>query len=191
MPGERSNSHAPLARGLHLFAPVDILDLLDRCVGLERSAADLYGILTKRFAGDAELAALWRDMANAEHGHARKLATWRDLVAAEPPAHRPQASGFAASIEEVEGLLQTSLAAAATADQEEAFALALALEASELDAIYTTLLQSSPLSRYPDFATTVRYESAGHHRTLLAVAGRRCRSEQNRLRIALLAAHEH
>jgi rubrerythrin len=170
---------------------VDILALLDRCVGLERSAAELYELLGRRFAGDAELVALWRDMAAAERGHARKLATWRELVAAEPPEHRPQASGFVADVEAVEAMLRTSLAAAVTADQEEAFALALALETSELDAIYTILLQSSPLSRYPDFATTVRYESAGHHQTLLTVAERRCRSEQNQLRIALLAAHGH
>ena len=170
---------------------MDILELLDRCVGLERSAADLYEIFAGRFAGDAELAALWRELAIAERGHARKLATWRELVAAEQPAHRPQASGFVADVEAVEAFLRTSLAAAVTADEEGTFALALELETSELDAIYTVLLHSSPLARYPDFATTVRYESGNHHQRLLAVAERRCRSERNRLRIALLAAHEH
>ena len=153
-------------------------------------AADFYKTLAGRFAGDAELAALWSSMAADELQHARKLSTWRDLVAAEPAEHRPQASGFVDDVAQVEALLRSSRAAAATADEEEAFALALALEGSELDAIYTTLLQSSPLSRFPDLHETVRQESAGHHRTLLEVAERRCQGEKTRLRIALLAAHE-
>jgi len=169
---------------------MDMLVLLGRCVGLELLAADVYAVLAKRFEADGELAALWASMAADEREHALKLATWRELIAAEPPAHRPQASGFAADVDGVEQLLRTSRTTATTADEEDAFALALGLESSELDAIYTTLLQSSPIARYPDFAETVRHEIAGHHRTLLAAAERRCRSEKNQLRAALLAAHE-
>ena len=105
--------------------------------------------------------------------------------------NRTQASGFGADVTIVEDLLVQSCLAARNADEEEAFALALALEGSEIDAIYTMLLQASPLARYPDFAATVRSESTGHHHMLRAEADRRCRSERTRLRIALLAAHEH
>lgn len=168
-----------------------MLALLERCVGLERKAAEFYETLAERFADDPTLAKLWSAMAADEHAHARKLATWRELVAAEPPEHRPQASGFGADVTIVEDLLVQSCLAARNADEEEAFALALALEGSEIDAIYTMLLQASPLARYPDFAATVRSESTGHHHMLLAEADRRCRSERTRLRIALLAAHEH
>lgn len=169
---------------------MDMLDLLGRCVGLERKAADFYEILARRFAGDAELAGLWSTMASEEREHARKLATWRELIAAEPPEHRPQASGFDFDVAEVERLLDESRAAAATADEEEAFALALALEGSEIDAIYTTLLQASPIARFPDFRETVKRESTGHHYKLLEAAARRCKSDRTRLRMELLAAHD-
>lgn len=167
-----------------------MLVLLARCVDLELEAAELYTVLARRAAGDAELVALWSEMADDERRHARKLATWRELLAAEPPEHRPQASGFLAGIAALEALLQQSLDAAVDANEDEAFALALELEASELDAIYTTLLQASPLARFPDFAVTVHHETSGHHDRLLAAARRRCRSDRSRLRLAILAAHE-
>ncbi len=170
---------------------MDVLALLARCVGLERKAAAFYEVLTRRFASDPPLAKLWSSMARDEHEHARKLATWRELVAAEPPEHRPQLSGFGGDVDAVEQLLDESLAAAETVDEEEAFALALALEGSEIDTIYTTLLQASPLARFPDFHETVRRESTGHHHALVAEAEQRCKSERTRLRIALLAAHDH
>lgn len=169
---------------------MEMLDLLERCVGLERKAAEFYGILARRFAGDAELARLWSTMAEEEREHARKLATWRELIAAEPPAHRPQASGFDFDVGEVGRLLDEACAKAATADEEEAFALALGLEASEIDAIYATLLQASPIARFPNFHETVKRESTGHHHKLLEAAGRRCKSDRTRLRIELLAAHD-
>ena len=164
--------------------------LLERCVGLEHGAAKLYETLAARCAADPELGALWAAMARDEREHARKLATWRDLLAAEPAEHRPQASGFTAGVEAVEALLVDACARAPHVDEEEAFALALAVEASEIDVIYTTLLHASPLARFPDFAVTVRHETSRHHDALRAAAERRCRSEQNRLRIALLAAHD-
>jgi rubrerythrin len=169
---------------------MDLLTLLGRCIDLELEAAELYTVLARRAAGDAELVALWSAMADDERQHARKLATWRELVAAGPSEHRPQASGFIASIEALEALMQESLDAAVDADEDEAFALALGLEASELDAIYTTLLQASPLARFPDFAVTVRHETSGHHERLLEAARCRCRSERALLRLAILAARE-
>lgn len=170
---------------------MDMLRLLDRCIALEFGAAELYAVLARRAQDDAELVALWSAMANDERKHARKLATWRELLAAEPPEHRPQASGFVAGVAALEVLLQESLDAAVEADEDEAFALALGLEASEIDAIYTTLLQASPLARFPDFAVTVRHETSGHHARLLEAARGRCRGERARLRLAILAAHEH
>lgn len=169
---------------------MEMLDLLERCVGLERKAAEFYGILARRFAGDPELARLWSTMADEEREHARKLATWRELIGAEPPEHRPRASGFDADVDAVERLLDESRTAAATADEEEAFALALGLEDSEIDAIYTTLLQASPIARFPDFHETVKRESTGHHHKLLELAARRCKSDRTRLRMELLAAHD-
>jgi rubrerythrin len=170
---------------------MDILTLLERCVGIEQGAAELYETLAARCAADRELVELWSALARDEREHARKLATWRDLLAREPAGQRPQASGFGAGVAAVEALLADARARAPHADEEEAFALALAVEASEIDAIYTTLLHASPLARFPDFAVTVRQETGRHHAALRAAAERRCRSEQNRLRIALLGRHDH
>jgi rubrerythrin len=166
-----------------------MLPLLERCAAMEEIAATVYEALTLRFAGDIELAALWSSLARDEHAHARKLRTWRELVAAAPAEHRPTASGFEWDVADVERLLKESRVAAATADEEEAFAIALALENSELDAIYTTLLQGPPSARYPDLAGAIRRDTAGHHQKLLEMVGRRCRGEKTLLRAALLANH--
>ncbi|MCC6846968.1 MAG: hypothetical protein IT294_00605 [Deltaproteobacteria bacterium] len=169
---------------------MDMLDLLGRCIGLERNAAEFYEILARRFAGDAELARLWSTMAGEEREHARKLATWRELIVAEPLEHRPRASGFEPDVVELERMLEESRAAAATADEEGAFALALALEGSEINTIYTTLLEASPIARFPDFQETMKRETAEHHGALLEAARRRCTSDRARLRMGLLAVRE-
>jgi len=181
----------PLARRLQHSRGMatNMLTLLERCIGLERAAATVYELLARRFAADAELAALWAAMARDEHGHARKLADWRELIVRQPADHRPAASGFDGDVAEVQHLLAESRIAAETADEEEAFAIALAMESSELDFIYTTLLQGSPIARYPDMADTVRHETAGHHEKLLDMVRRRCRAEKTMLRAALLAGH--
>lgn len=169
---------------------VEILGLLQRCVAMETAAAQIYEVLARRFAADDELTVLWFTMAADEREHAHKLATWRELLAAEPPEHWPRPSGFEVDIAAVEALLTASRAAAPTVDEEEALALALALEGSEIDAIYTTLLQCSPLARYPDLCETVRHETAEHHHTLLEVVHRRGQTEKTLLRAALLAVRE-
>lgn len=168
-----------------------ILELLDRCVQNELNAAEVYALLAERFAGDDALVTLWSSMAREEREHARKLATWRELLAIEPPEQRPQASGFAEDLAEIEELLARARDGARTADEEEAFALALGIETSEIDAIYTTLLHSSPLARFPDLAETVRREATAHHEMLFAAAEKRCRGDRARLRMALLAARDH
>jgi len=173
------------------FAPehgMDFLSLLDRCVALEDGAGEIYRDLAERFAGDTELCALWKAMAEDERGHARKLATWRALVEAEAQDHRPSASGFedgVAALEELEARARVTARNCSSPD--EGFAIALALETSELDAIYTRLLQSSPIARFPDLAETARRETAGHHAPLIRIVRARSRDEQNLLRASLLA----
>ncbi len=168
-----------------------MLALLDRCCRIELAAGELYEILAQRFAADPELVALWSAMAADEREHAGKLSTWRALLAATPAEHRPQASGFADDVADLERLLAESRVAAATVvDADDAFAIALGIEISEIDAIYTTLLQRSPLARHPDLQETVWRETQGHHHKLLEVVGRRGRTDSTMLRAALLAARE-
>lgn len=168
-----------------------MLALLARCIALELAAGEIYTQLAMRFGADAELHAVWSNMAADERNHARKLATWRTLVEAEPPEHRETASGFDAAIEALERLMESTRTAAArvrTADG--AFALALALETSEIDAVYTRLLQSSPIARFPDAKETYHRETAEHHVALVRVVRARSRNERNLLRAALLVAED-
>lgn len=167
----------------------EMLALFDRCIALEDTAATVYEILARRFAHDAELAALWAALARDEHDHARQLATCRAVVAREPAERRPAVSGFAETIDDVQWLLTQSRVDAETADEEEAFAIALAMENSELDVMTTTLLQSATLARCSDIVEGMRHDTAGHHRKLLDMAQRRCRAEKTMLRAALLAGH--
>jgi len=170
---------------------MDFLALLDRCVALEGEAGVTYAILARRFRDDPDLRRLWEGMAADEREHARKLATWRTVLATEDPARRPAPIGFDAPLAAVEQLVadaRTKAAACVTAD--DAFALALGLEASELDALYTQLLQSSPIARFPDIDTTIRSETAGHHDALVRAVKARSRDEGNLLRAALLESRE-
>jgi rubrerythrin len=167
---------------------MDVLVLLDRCIALEGAAGDVYEVLAARFGGDAELRELWAGMAAEEREHAHKLATWRALAATMPAERRMQADGFDADVAELERLLAGARAdAPGVTDPEQAFAIALAIESSEIDAIYATLLQSSPIARFPDAGETALRETAGHHRALVDAVRRRSRDEHNRLRAGLIA----
>ena len=73
---------------------------------------------------------------------------------------------------------------------DEAFSIALELESSELDVIYTTLLQSSPMARFPDLADTRRAEIGRHHEALLEMVRARSQNEHNRMMAALIAAEK-
>jgi rubrerythrin len=170
---------------------VDILEILDRCSGLERGAGDVYAMFAERFADDSGLRTLWQGMAEEERQHAKRLETWRALVAAELPEHRPVANGFADAIREIEILLRNARSQARRcASADEAFALALQLEESELDSLYTTLLRSSVTTRSSDAATTIHEETAAHHAALVRMVRERSRDDANLLRASLLAGSE-
>jgi rubrerythrin len=170
---------------------MDILPLLDRCIAIERSAEQIYTTLARRTEGDSELQQFWTAMADDERRHARKLEAWRQLSAAQPPEERAVAEGFDAGVTEVEELVTRAREEAEHVScADDGFAIALELEMSELDAIYTTLLQSSPLSRHADVAETQQHELAGHHEALVRAVRARSRDEQNLTRAALIAAKD-
>ena len=170
---------------------MDILEILDRCTALEREAGVVYALLAERAGDDDALCGLWYGMAADEREHARKLATWRALVAAEPAEHRPVASGFADAVRALEAVLGGARARAPRCETpDEAFAIALDLETSELDDLFATLLQSSPIARYPDVAENLRYETGDHHGELVRMVRERSRDEHNLLRASLLVVHD-
>ena len=170
---------------------MEITTLLQRCIALERGAGDIYRTLGTR-APDSELERLWSDMARDEDEHARKLTTWRTLALAEAPERRTCADGFEQGVDELANLIaRTRETASSATTADDAFAIALALESSELDDIYTKLLHASPIARFPDYAETYRRESAGHHRALVDAIAARSTDPPNILGARLLAAAEH
>jgi rubrerythrin len=173
---------------------MDITPVLDRCIAIERAAGEVYDLLARRCGPDPDLRSFWNAMADDERDHARNLSEWRALLAAEPSAPRPMAEGFEADVGALERLVTEARADAAAAEsEEEAFAVALKLEMSELDAIYMALLEGSPGARAADgerLAALQRHEIGTHHLALARTVRRRSHDEQNLTRAALLAARE-
>ena len=170
---------------------MDAIRLLRHATRIEKIAAEIYGILSRRFASDPTLHRFWASMAEDERKHAKKLATWRRLLERTPPERRPDCDEFSAGIRDLEILARELCTRAEKVhDVEGAFSIALALEISELDVIYTRLLQSSPIARFPDLEETRKSEIGRHHEALLEIVRARSKDESNRTRAALLAAEE-
>jgi rubrerythrin len=170
---------------------VDAIGLLQRATQIEETAAEIYRTLSRRFASDPILHQLWTAMADDERKHGKKLLTWRRLLELAPRERRPDCDDFAPAIRRLVSLAQElSERAARVDDVEVAFSIALALETSELDVIYTQLLQSSPIARFPDLEETRKSEIGRHHEALLEMIRARSKDEGNRMQAALLAAEE-
>jgi rubrerythrin len=179
--------------GMLLGAPkaVDAIGLLRYATRIEEIAAEIYGTLSRRFASDPTLHRFWASMAEDEHKHAKKLATWRRLLERTLPERRPDCNDFSAGIRDLESLARELCARAEKVDDVEgALSIALALESSELDVIYTRLLQGSPIARFPDLEETRKSEIGRHHEALLEMVRARSKDEGNRTQAALLAAEE-
>jgi rubrerythrin len=164
--------------------------LLRKAAKIELAAARIYDTLATRFVDDPVLHRFWSNMADDERRHFKKLETWQELLKQRSATERPDLP-FSKPIGDLERLtrdLALQVVKVTTAD--EAFAIVLALESSELDIIYTTLLQSSPVARFPDVAETRRAEIGRHHQALLEMVRARSQSEQNRRMAALIAAEE-
>jgi rubrerythrin len=170
---------------------MDLIGLLRHATRVEEIAAEIYGTLSRRFASDPTLHRFWASMAEDERKHAKKLATWRRLLERTPPERRPECDDFSAGIRDLESLARQLWARANDVDDVEgAFSIALALENSELDVIYTRLLQRSPIARFPDLEETRKSEIGRHHEALLEMVRARSKNEGNLMQAALLAAEE-
>ncbi|MGH7819120.1 MAG: hypothetical protein ACREQ9_05045 [Candidatus Binatia bacterium] len=179
----------PAARRLLLGGIMDILPILDRAIDVERGAGEIYERIAARFPEDRRFADFWLGMADDERQHAHKLSVWRTLLELLPGSRRPMADGFERGLLELENLVrEAGKKAAAVATPDEAFAIALELEESELDVIYTTLIQSSPLKRFPDIEDTRRRELGRHHAALAREVRRRSRDQKNLLQAELITA---
>jgi rubrerythrin len=168
-----------------------VVRFLRRAASVEEAAGKIYDILAARFTDDALLHQFWSNMAADERKHGKKLGTWRQLLKPGPTTEQPDLADFGKAMGDLERLTRDLAArAAVAATPDDAFAIALALESGELDIIYTTLLQSSPIARFPDVAETRRAEIGRHHEALLEMVRARSQSEHNRTMAALIAAEE-
>jgi rubrerythrin len=168
---------------------VGAIGLLRKAAGIERAAASIYDTLAERFSDDAVLHQFWSSMASDERKHEKKIGTWGELLKQGLPSQQPALDDFGKAIRELARLARDlGVRAKTVKDIDEAFSIALTLESSELDVIYTTLLQSSPIARFPDLAETRRTEIGRHHEALCEMVRARSRSERNRMMAALIAA---
>jgi rubrerythrin len=170
---------------------MDAVRLLGRAAKVEQSAAEIYEKLASHFTSDRLLHQFWSNMAAQERRHAKKLGTWQELLEQWPATEWPDIGDFEMAIGELEKIAGGLRARAENAKSpDDAFAIALELETSELDVIYTTLLQASPIARFPDLAETQRVEIGPHHRALVDLVHARSCDEHNRMLAALLAVEE-
>lgn len=165
--------------------------MIDHAIAAERGAGRVYTRFSETFGDDRKLAEFWRTLAADEAEHAHKLATWKELLEMQPPGRRPSGEGFAPALLELGKLLpEIEKEADIVSTPDQAFRIALRLETSELDAIYTTLLQESPLKRFPDVEDTRELELGRHHALLVETILDRSRDEQNRFEAECLATRE-
>jgi hypothetical protein len=170
---------------------MDVLAVVDRAMRCEREAAAIYERFATLFRGDPGLRELWADLAAEERSHFAKLGAWRTLLAREPAARRPIPSGYDASLADLEQTLAAAGARACEATTlDQAFAVALDLESSEIDDVYTELLHASPLAREPDLDAFRRREIGSHHARLVAAVRERSTDEDLLLRAEILGAEQ-
>lgn len=115
-------------------------EVLERCSQLEQRVADIYSQFAASLNDDKELESFWLGMAEEEKHHAKILAAEKAAleVNSDTGYFMPE---FPAKLAELEALLRTiTEQARAGVTKEEAFALALQLEQSELNTIYRDLV---------------------------------------------------
>jgi rubrerythrin len=158
---------------------MDLERVLSQCRGFEARAAAIYRTYAARMRHDAELHALWTNLAEQEETHEQALghaASWLD----RPDAWHTSLDGWDETLHEIEGHLAAAEHPDIGGDVDRQLIAALALERTELDTLYHRLLQ---LTR-PDDAPP----EADHVGPLLAVATRRSSNPAVQLEAALLRA---
>lgn len=165
--------------------------LIQRAARVEQVAAEIYDALARKFGDDGVLRQLWSGMAADERRHAKKLSTWRQLVALAPASDEQALPGFTQALDEIEALIRDLRARVGDVrGADDAFEIALTLESSEIDVLYTALLRISPIARFPDLPDLRKAEIGSHHVALCELVRARSKREANRLMAALLARRE-
>jgi rubrerythrin len=160
---------------------MDLEHLIARCKNFETRAAAVYRTYAARTRQDPDVCAMWTALAREEETHARAIeraAGWLD------PAQGWQTNleGWQEDLDEIETRLAQAEATDVGADVDRQLVAALALERSELDALFRRLLSLMPARDRPRSADE-------HTGPLLALAARRSSNPTVAFEAALLQAH--
>jgi hypothetical protein len=117
-----------------------LVEVLERCKGFEQRLADIYSQFAAQLRTDRDLESFWLGMAEEEKHHAKILAAEKAALAVEsdPGYFMPE---FSKKCVELDALLKRAEEKAHKGvTKDEAFALALELEQSELKTVYHDLV---------------------------------------------------
>lgn len=157
-------------------------EMLERCLGLERRAADMYRRFAARLDPGDELHEVWIRLAAEEDEHAAQLAAARTTAAPEDLTGT-RIDGWDEAAARVEAVLSAAEAASpATPDAQ--LALALDLEGTEIDLLRQVLVAEAGPAHRADGATS------RHARELADVAARYAGDSRLRLKEAIVRARE-
>jgi rubrerythrin len=120
--------------------PMFMTDILGRCSILEQRVADIYSQFAGSLNDDKELESFWLGMAEEEKHHSKILAAEKAVLEVDSDTgyFMPE---FSAKLVEMDTLLKhVEERAKLGVTKDEAFALALELEQSELNTIYRDLV---------------------------------------------------
>lgn len=155
--------------------------LLARCTAFEERAAAIYRTYASRTRHDPEMCSMWTALAREEEGHAQAIgraASWLDAA----QGWRTNLEGWQADLDEIEARLACAEAPDIGADVDRQLVAALALERTELDALFHRLLALMPAAE--------RARSwEDHTAPLLAAAARRSANPAVAFEAALLQGH--
>jgi hypothetical protein len=155
-----------------------LVDLLDRCLTLEKRAAAVY----RRYgAAPGAEAQLWAELAADEAAHARSIREARRSLV--PDDRGIAVDGCEAALADVERRLAEAETLPAEAGQDRRLIAALNIELSEIEALRQLAIRAVGHPRVPD-------QDHAHLRRLADAARRRSDSDQVRLAVALLLARE-
>jgi rubrerythrin len=127
---------------------MDLDHVLARCRAFETRAATIYRTYAARTRQDPDTCAMWTALARDEEGHARAIgraAGWLDGT----QGWRTHLEGWDEDLQEIEARLAQAESPDVGADVDRQLVAALALERTELDALFHRLLALLPASERP------------------------------------------
>jgi len=155
-----------------------LMNLLDRCLTLEKRAAAVYRTFEASPSGDAQL---WAELAADEEAHGRSIREARRRLVPEDLG--TTVDGCETALDDVERRLAEAEHLPAAAGQDRRLIAALNIELSEIEVLRRLAIRAVGHPRVPD-------QDHAHLRRLADAARRRSGSDHVRLAVALLLARE-